>query len=215
MDVNPSIEGLEQYNETKSTSILQTNKLRAIRAVSDQMQKRLFSYMKKWMLETGHFDLVTKSNCVQRITKAYYNNISAAFQRWSNQRNKNDIQKNMAIIQQLGGTCNQYGNEARDNETDLRMKEDLWRTAKRTRMTKAFQTMNNRTLALGLGRWKDICNLKNSQEDRTLRVLMKLRKRFLRQAFDEYLTYLKLSRYHDRNLAGAKYLRTKYYHNLT
>jgi hypothetical protein len=35
MDVNPSIENLEYFNEDKSTAILQTNKLRAIRAVSD------------------------------------------------------------------------------------------------------------------------------------------------------------------------------------
>lgn len=35
MDVNPSIDNLEHYNEDKSTAILQTNKLRAIRAVSD------------------------------------------------------------------------------------------------------------------------------------------------------------------------------------
>lgn len=94
------------------------------------------------------------------------------------------------------------------------MKEDLWRTAKRRLVTKALLRMNNRTLALGLGRWKDICNLKNSKEQSTLRVLMKLRKRFLRQAFDEYLTFLKLSRYHDRNVSGAQHLRTKYYHNL-
>jgi hypothetical protein len=60
------------------------------------------------------------------------------------------------------------------------MKEDLWRTAKRRMMTKALIRMNNRTLALGLGRWKDICNLKTNQEGKTLRVFMKLRKRFLR-----------------------------------
>ena len=37
MDIDPSINNLEEYNEDKSTAILQANKLRAIRAVSDQM----------------------------------------------------------------------------------------------------------------------------------------------------------------------------------
>jgi hypothetical protein len=53
--------------------------------------------MKKWMLEAGHFDLVTKSNCAQKIIKAYNNNIMSAFARWRNQMHKNDTQISMAI----------------------------------------------------------------------------------------------------------------------
>ena len=56
----------------------------------------------------------------------------------------------------LGGECADFGAEAGQNQQELRLKEDIWRTAKRTRLTKALMSMCNRSLALGLGRWKDI-----------------------------------------------------------
>ena len=39
---------------------------------------------------------------------------------------------------------------------------------------------------------------------------MKLRKRFLRQALDKYIEFKRWSIQHDKNMAGASYLRYKY-----
>ena len=48
------------------------------------------------MNESGHHDLVVKSNCAQRIISAYNNNLLWAFGRWRNQMNKRDTHLRMA-----------------------------------------------------------------------------------------------------------------------
>lgn len=51
------------------------------------------------------------------------------------------------------------------SEGNLRFDEELIRTAKRKILDKTMRKFKNRTEAVGLGRWKDICNMKTSQED--------------------------------------------------
>lgn len=60
-----------------------------------------------------------------------------------------------------------------------------------------------------MGRWKDICNMRYSQEDRYQRVAAKMRKRFLRDAFSRYLSWFKWQRQHDVNIRGAAYMKDK------
>ena len=68
-EVNPAIASLEKYSFEKSQQILQTNKRRACNAVKDQLSKRIFSYMKKWMMESGHYKIAIKSAALARLTR--------------------------------------------------------------------------------------------------------------------------------------------------
>jgi hypothetical protein len=47
---------------------------------------------------------------------------------------------------------------------NLRQKEELHRTAKRIIIDKTMRKLMYRKLAVALGRWMDICNLRTGQE---------------------------------------------------
>ena len=58
---------------------------------------------------------------------------------------------------------------------------------------KTFKKLFYRKLAVALGRWKDICVHKNAAEDKAALVIKRMRTRFIRQAFDKYIEFLKWS----------------------
>lgn len=60
-----------------------------------------------------------------------------------------------------------------------------------------------------MGKWEGICKTKEVQETQFLRVAMQMRKRNLREAFNNYLFFFKWSRQHDLNVRGANSLLDK------
>ena len=57
-----------------------------------------------------------------------------------------------------------------------------------------------------MGKWEGIMKTKNVQETQFLRIAMHMRKRNLREAFNNYLFFFKWSRQHDVNVRGANFL---------
>ena len=97
----------------------------------------------------------------------------------------------------------QQSEQAMQDESDLRGKEELHRTAKRMIIDKTMRKFMYRAQAVAIGRWKDICNLKTGQESNFALIYLRHRKRNLRRAFDLYVVFLKWSRQHSKNLSGA------------
>ena len=120
-----------------------------------------------------------------------------------------ETQLRKAINSRLGNEVDQNAVTAHENERQLRFNEECLRTAKRRLLDKTMRKFQNRRLAVALGRWMDICNVRTTQEDWLLKVMMRQRKRQLRAALDYYIDFLKWSRQHDRNMNGMLYLRHK------
>ena len=108
------------------------------------------------------------------------------------------------VISNLNKDVEVAARKAMENERNLRFNEELVRTAKRQILDKTLKKLGNRRLAVGMGRWKDICNMKYSQEDKFLRAAMRLRKRTLRQAIDQYKDWVNWHKQHCRNIRGAR-----------
>ena len=72
---------------------------------------------------------------------------------------------------------------------------------------KTFRKLFYRKLSLAMRRWKDICINRKEQEDKAALVIKRMRNRFLRQAFDRYLEFLKKSQQRGRNLKSADYMK--------
>ena len=60
-----------------------------------------------------------------------------------------------------------------------------------------------------MAQWLGICKLRETQEERYTRVTGRMRKRFLREAFNKYYAFYKWSRQHDANLMGSETLKEK------
>lgn len=208
-EVNPAISALESYSYDKSSDILQQNKVRACRAIKDQLARRLHTYMKKWMKESGHYKISLKSALAARITRSYYNNLLFAFARWRRQLLKRETQIRTGINDALAVTVDGESQTAHKNESYLRLLEDQTRSHKRVLVAKTMRKFQDRRLAVAIGRWMDICNMRTTQEDRLASVIKRYRNRQLRCAINSYVVFLKWSRQHDKNMNGMLYLRHK------
>ena len=71
---------------------------------------------------------------------------------------------------------------------------------------KTFRKLFYRKLATAMGRWKDKVINRKLQGETAQFTLQKMRRRFLRQAFDQYLHFLHKSQQHSRNEVGADYM---------
>jgi hypothetical protein len=205
-DMDPNISMLEQYNDYKQMTILETDKQRACNAVKACLAKRLYSFFRKWTKESGHYKVSLRSQVANRITKNYANNLIWGLTRWRQQVLRRETQLRDRVNRGLYSEVDLRSEQAMVNETDLRAREELHRTAKRVIVDKTMRKLMYRKLSAALGRWMDICNLRTDQERRFAFNILRHRKRNLRQAFDKYLEFLNWSRQHHKNLAGANSL---------
>ena len=89
------------------------------------------------------------------------------------------------------------------NEKELRHNEEFIRTTKRRLTDKIVRKLYYRQLSVAMGKWEGICKTKNIQEGQFLRSAMHMRKRNLREAFNNYLVFYKWSQQHDKNVRGS------------
>ena len=96
--------------------------------------------------------------------------------------------------------------EALVEEKSLRVHAEAVRTSKRKMVDKTFRKLFYRQLAVAIGRWKDICNMRTGQESKAELVIKRMRNRYLRQAFDLYLAFYRRDQQHSRNERSADYV---------
>ena len=70
-------------------------------------------------------------------------------------------------------------------------------------MDKTIRKLYYRQLSVAIAKWQCIVQLDNTQKDQYQRIVSRMRKRFLRDAFDNYLWFFKWSRQHDLNIRGS------------
>ena len=98
------------------------------------------------------------------------------------------------------------------NEKYIGENEDKIRNLKRRLIDKTFRKLFFKRLSLGMKRWKKVCNLRGSQEERAAFIIKKLRLRYLNDSFTRYLIFYKKSLQHGRNMNSATHMRTTLEH---
>ena len=84
--------------------------------------------------------------------------------RWKNQVLLRETQLRNRLNRDIYMDVEKQSALAMEEESDLRAKEELHRTAKRIIIEKTMRKFMYRKQSVCIGRWKDICNLKAGQE---------------------------------------------------
>jgi len=90
-----------------------------------------------------------------------------------------------------------------EQSKNLGNKAEQTATSQRKMVDKTFRKLYNRKVGMALFRWKDRCILKSVQQDKASRMLIRAKRRFLKQGFEKYLDFIKRHRQHERNNGGA------------
>jgi hypothetical protein len=176
------------------------------------MGKKLFAYYHKWKKETDHIRVTCKTKVYDRLLKICRNYELMYFQKWKDQNNLAIMQKRSKIVYDIEQNNSQWHKEALGNENNIQNQEDSIRNLKRRLIDKTFKKLFFNRLSLGIKRWKKVCNLRGSQEERAAFVIKKLRLRFLNDSFTRYLRFYKKSLQHDRNVSRAALFNTNLVH---
>jgi len=205
-DMDVGIAQAKEFNGKKSTELARSNQLRASNIVRDMLGKRLWSYFEHWRDANANYHQTMDMKVKGKIIRMYKNYLQSYFTAWKKKLNDKERQKKMKMVQTMQFEAEQATIEALEGEKDNRAKAEMVRSSQRRMVDKTFKKLFYRRVAVALGRWKDICVTKGTQEDRARFVLNKMRGRFLRQAFDRYLVFHRKSQQHGRNENSADFL---------
>lgn len=126
---------------------------------------------------------------------------------WKQGKNKKNIVMQEMTMMEMEEEGAQMQAEVDSLDKEIKKKENQVVRSGRTATTRAVKICLRRYLKQGMDRWKESVDTKTAMEDGSNLVIGKMRKKFLRQAFDLYKAGVLYMKQQDKNDASVEQLR--------
>eukprot|EP00347_Sterkiella_histriomuscorum_P005910 403354803 len=187
----PMIESITAQNEDIEVQNKFKAKQRACQSVKKMMSKQLYEYFELWKQHSEEYKETLRTTIKDKIIKVYMEKIRKAFTYWKALNDQNKLTAQSMLIQEYQFDSTNLQNDILDLQKDISNRKEQLDCSQSKHTLKCVTSYQRRMKQLALGRWRDQIASMNIKENGADTIISRMRKRFLRQAFDLYLSKIK------------------------
>ena len=206
-DCMPAIESVSKSIEKKTQQAVRSGRNRGLDAIKGMIYRQVAEYFNKWKGVQQRQSVMIDQNLKAMIIRTWQQSMRDAFDLWKKGKAHQEITMQGGMIMEMQEEGAGLAQECEELGKKIEIKKKQVDRSGRAALGRGTKIMKKRYLKQYFDKWAHINRHNNKQTDGAEAIRDKMRKRFLRQAFDLYKAGCAREQMAERNEGSCEHLK--------